>query len=64
MLVRKFYASSSRHALRLVREALGGEALILSNRRTAHGIEIMAVAQKDVDAATRSPALMLPALPC
>ena len=54
MLVRKFYASSSRHALRLVREALGGEALILSNRRTAHGIEIMAVAQKDVDAATRS----------
>jgi flagellar biosynthesis protein FlhF len=54
MLVRKFYAASARHALRLVREALGGEALILSNRRTAHGIEIMAVAQKDVEAVTRA----------
>jgi len=54
MLVRKFYAASARHALRLVREALGGEALILSNRRTAHGIEIMAVAQNEVEAVTRA----------
>lgn len=54
MLVRKFYAASARHALRLVREALGGEALILSNRRTAHGIEIMAVAQNEVAAVTHA----------
>jgi flagellar biosynthesis protein FlhF len=54
MLVRKFYASSSRHALRLVREALGGEALILSNRRTANGIEIMAVAPQEVEAVTQT----------
>jgi flagellar biosynthesis protein FlhF len=54
MLVRKFYASSSRHALRLVRDALGGEALILSNRRTAHGIEIMAVAPQEVEAVTQT----------
>ncbi len=56
MLVRKFYAASARHALRLVREALGGEALILSNRRTAHGIEIMAVAQNEVAAVTHAAA--------
>jgi flagellar biosynthesis protein FlhF len=54
MLVRKFYAVTARHALRLVREALGGEALILSNRRTANGIEIMAVAQQEVEAVTRT----------
>ena len=54
MLVRKFYASSARHALRLVREALGGEALILSNRRTANGIEIIAVAPQEVEAVTQT----------
>lgn len=54
MLVRKFYASSARHALRLVREALGGEALILSNRRTANGIEMIAVAPQEVEAVTQT----------
>jgi flagellar biosynthesis protein FlhF len=63
MLVRKFYAASARHALRLVREALGGEALILSNRRTAHGIEIMAVAQNEVAAVTHAAAPLPDAAP-
>jgi flagellar biosynthesis protein FlhF len=65
MLVRKFYASSARHALRLVREALGGEALILSNRRTANGIEIIAVAPQEVEAVTQtaSPAQAAAAVP-
>ena len=34
MMVRKFYADSAREALRLVREQLGPNALILSNRKT------------------------------
>ena len=50
MLVRKFYAATSREALQLVRRALGSEALILSNRRSGQGVEIMAVFQRLHDA--------------
>src|SRR5581483_8290179 len=56
MLVRKFYAVTSREALRMVREALGPDALILSNRRTDDGIEIMAVAPSEVETVTAVPA--------
>lgn len=48
MNVRKFYASTTREALRQVRDALGADAIILSNRQVAGGIEIMAVADMDV----------------
>ncbi|MBU6459458.1 MAG: flagellar biosynthesis protein FlhF [Proteobacteria bacterium] len=54
MKVKKFCAPTSREALRLVRESLGGDAIILSNRQTAAGIEIMAVAEQEVTAATDS----------
>jgi len=54
VLVRKFYADTSREALRLVRQALGPEAMILSNRRSGNGIEIMAVAPQDVQAVTEA----------
>lgn len=49
MNVRKFYASTTREALRQVRDALGVDAIILSNRQVVGGIEIMAVADRDVD---------------
>ncbi|MBU1689468.1 MAG: flagellar biosynthesis protein FlhF [Gammaproteobacteria bacterium] len=48
MNVRKFHASTTREALRQVRDALGADAIILSNRQVAGGIEIMAVADMDV----------------
>ncbi|MFO1318900.1 MAG: flagellar biosynthesis protein FlhF [Burkholderiales bacterium] len=51
MVVRKFFATNTREALRLVREALGADALILSNRPMSGGIEIMAVAEHEVTAA-------------
>lgn len=51
MVVRKFFAPGTREALRLVREALGTDALILSNRQVPGGVEIMAVAEGDVNAA-------------
>ena len=48
MVVKKFYAQSTREALRQVREDLGADALILSNRPTlGGGVEIMAVADSD-----------------
>lgn len=52
MNVRKFFGSSTRDALSQVREALGADALILSNRRVDGGVEIMAVADGEVDALT------------
>jgi flagellar biosynthesis protein FlhF len=52
MRVQKFYADTSREALQLVRRALGPEAMILSNRRTAQGVEIMAVPADEVESVT------------
>lgn len=52
MIIKKFYADTSGEALRLVRKALGTDALILGNRRTAGGVEIMAVAPAEVESVT------------
>ncbi len=54
MNVRKFHASSTRDALRQVRDALGADAIILSNRQVMGGIEIMAVADQDLAASVVS----------
>lgn len=43
MNVKKFTAATTREALRMVREELGDEAVILSNRKVSGGIEIMAM---------------------
>ena len=43
MNVKKFTAATTRDALRMVRDELGDEAVILSNRKVATGIEIMAM---------------------
>lgn len=48
MVVRKFFAASTREALKHVRDALGADALILSNRQVNGGVEIMAVAEPEV----------------
>ncbi len=43
MNARKFIAGSSREALKLVRIELGTDAVILSNRKVAEGVEIVAI---------------------
>ncbi len=48
MNVKKFTASTSRGAWSLVREALGPDAVILSNRAVADGVEILALAGEDM----------------
>ncbi|MDR3055313.1 MAG: flagellar biosynthesis protein FlhF [Zoogloeaceae bacterium] len=48
-VIKKFVASSARDALRKVKELLGPDAIILSNRATHEGVEIMAVAARDMD---------------
>jgi len=44
MNIRRFVAPNSRAALREVREVLGGDAVIISNRPTPDGVEILAAA--------------------
>ena len=48
MNVRKFIAPNARDALRKVKETLGNDAIILSNRSVPGGVEIMAVAARDM----------------
>jgi len=48
MNVKKFIAATSREAYRLVREALGSDAVILSNRNVGGSIEILALANEDM----------------
>ena len=48
MNVRKFIAPNARDALRKVKETLGTDAIILSNRGVPGGVEIMAVAARDM----------------
>jgi flagellar biosynthesis protein FlhF len=47
MNVKKFTAPTSREALRKVRESLGPDAVILSNRQVDGGVEILALANDD-----------------
>lgn len=63
MNVRKFYASTTREALRQVRDALGADAIILANRQVAGGIEIMAVADMDMASLAGAPVSPPPAKP-
>ena len=48
MNVKKFSASSTREALRMVRDALGPDAVILSNRNVNGSVEILALASEDM----------------
>src|SRR5690606_19850453 len=47
MKVRRFVAADMRAAMQTVREAFGPDAVILSNRRTDEGVEIVAASNYD-----------------
>ena len=55
MNVKKFSASSTREALRMVRDALGADAVILSNRNVNGSVEILALASDDMSSLAPSP---------
>ncbi len=48
MNIRKYIAATAREALREIRNELGEEAVILSNRATSQGVEIVAMNSEDV----------------
>jgi flagellar biosynthesis protein FlhF len=65
MNVRKFSANTSREAIRLLRDALGSDAVILSNRNVDGRVEILAMADNaigSIEASTNTSEL-LPAAP-
>lgn len=62
MNVRKFIAATARDALHKVKELLGPDAIILSNRAIPGGVEIMAVAAGDMEMIVATPAKEKPGL--
>jgi flagellar biosynthesis protein FlhF len=48
MNIKKFIAATAREALRDIRNELGEEAIILSNRKTSLGVEIVAMANDEM----------------
>ncbi|MFC3095034.1 flagellar biosynthesis protein FlhF [Alteromonas sediminis] len=47
MKIRRFFGKDMREALRLVKEELGEEAVIMSNRKVADGVELVAAFDKE-----------------
>ncbi|MCB2020911.1 MAG: flagellar biosynthesis protein FlhF, partial [Burkholderiaceae bacterium] len=54
MNVKRYTARNSRDALKLVREALGVDAVVLSTKPCAEGIEVLAMAQGALDHLARN----------
>lgn len=54
MKIRRFYGKDMRDALKQVKDELGGDAVIMSNKKHADGVEIVAAYDKE------SPAIMQP----
>lgn len=48
MSIRKFIAPTTRQAMKEIRDELGSDAMILSNRQTERGVEIVAIAHGDI----------------
>lgn len=63
MSVAKFVAANGREAMRKVREAMGPDAVVLSNRMVDGGVEIVAMRDTDLgDVSDNAPAYVAPRL--
>jgi flagellar biosynthesis protein FlhF len=66
MNLRKFIATNTRDCLRIMRDALGADAMIVSTRKTAEGVEIVGASAQDVhdvQHAVLAPATVAPPRP-
>ena len=57
MKIRRFYAKDMRDALKQVKEELGGDAVIMSNKKHADGVEIVAAYDKESNAPVKQKTL-------
>ena len=55
MNVKKYLAANSREALYMIKNELGEDAVILSNRKVLNGVEVMALANSDVSLLAAEP---------
>lgn len=55
MKVKKYFAATSREAFQLVKNELGDDAVILSNRQVKDGVEILALPSSDVSTLITDP---------
>ena len=55
MKIRRFTGKDMREALRLVKEELGADAVIMSNKKTANGIELVAAYDKEPQGTQTAP---------
>lgn len=62
MSVAKFVAANGREAMRKVREAMGPDAVVLSNRAVEGGVEIVAMRDEDLGAVSASAQVYMPAV--
>jgi len=62
MSVAKFVAANGREAMRKVREAMGPDAVVLSNRSIEGGVEIVAMRDTDLGAVSASAQMYEPAV--
>lgn len=60
MSVAKFVAANGREALRQVREAMGPDAVVLSNRTVEGGVEIVAMRDTDLGAISSNAPVFTP----
>jgi flagellar biosynthesis protein FlhF len=61
MRVRKFVGPNGREALRLARHALGPDAVVLSSRDVVGGVELLAIAERDMSVLIAGPQATTPA---
>lgn len=57
MQLKRFFAKDNHSALKLVREDIGPDAIIVSNRKTENGVEVIATADYDETAIQRAAAM-------
>ncbi|MCD0505223.1 flagellar biosynthesis protein FlhF, partial [Bordetella petrii] len=55
MNISRFIGASSREVMRQVREALGPDALIVSNRKVPEGVEVLATLDEPQSAPAAAP---------
>lgn len=61
MNIRRFLAPSAREAMLQLKAELGEDALVLANRKTEHGVEILATLDPKFDQLTRKSSASRPA---
>jgi flagellar biosynthesis protein FlhF len=59
MKIRRFFGKDMREALKQVKDELGGDAVIMSNKKVADGVELVAAVDKETEMTQPAPTISL-----